>query len=447
MLRVSIKSLLAHKIRFGLTTLAVVVGVAFVVGIFALTDTVRGQFDTLFEEINAGIDLTVRGQEQFDQQAFGGAGAPVPETLLPEVRDVEGVAAASGTVTGLPALAIDADGEPVRPNGGPPLGVNAIDQDLLTGLTREEGRPPEADDEIAMDIDLAERGNFTVGDEVTLSTPLGPRVYQLTGTFTFGESNALAGATLIAFNTPEAQRLFNLVGGFNTIEIALEPGADPEAVLDEIAGLLPDLVEVVPNEVVVQESQADVGRLVSTFGNVLLAFAGVTVFAAAFLISNTFTIIVGQRVRELALLRAIGASERQIASSVLLEALLIGVVASIIGFGLGVLVATGLNAALASTGFGGGSTGLVLAPRTYLVAIAVGVLITVLSAVLPAWKATTVPPVAAMRVGFHLRGASLRTRTTLGSGMIVVGLAVLGYALFGGASSVILYGGLAGARS
>jgi putative ABC transport system permease protein len=426
-LRVSLKSLLAHKIRFTLTTLSVVVGVAFVVGAFVLTDTVRGQFDTLFEDINAGIDLTVRGEEQFDQGPFGsGTAAPLPESLVPEIQAVDGVDVVAGTITGFPALVIDGEGEPLRPSGGPPLGVNAIDSDLLGSLIPVEGVPPESDDQVAIDEQTADRGDLSPGDSVTVSTPLGPVVYELSGTFTFGESNALAGATLVAFTTPEAQRLFNLPGQFQTIEVAIAPGADPAAVMAEIAPLLPERTEVVDNAVVVEESQQDVGSLVTTFGNVLLGFAGVTLFVSAFLINNTFTIVVGQRIRELALLRAVGASERQVASSVLVEALAVGLVASVIGFGLGLLTAMGLNAILSTVGFGAEGAGLVISPRAIVAALFVGLLVTFLAALLPAWRATTVPPVAAMRDGFTFRSASLGTRSAVGGTMAVIGAALLG---------------------
>lgn len=443
MLRVSLKSLLAHKIRFALTTLSVVVGVAFVVGAFVLTDTVRAEFDTLFEEINEGIDLTVRGKERFDQGPFGGSGAKVPEELQGQIRDVEGVLAAAGTVTGMPALAIDADDEAVRPVGGAPsFGVNAIDQQLLETLTPVSGHPPEADGEIAMDVDLAERGEFDVGDRVRVSTPLGVQEYDLVGTFRFGEDNSLSGATLIAFTTAEAQRLFNMVGRFDTIEVAVEPGVDKEAVRQRIAALLPDDIEVVDNTVVVEEQQDQVGQIFTIFGNVLLGFAGVTLFVSAFLINNTFTIVVGQRVRELALLRAVGATERQVATSVLVEALVVGLVASIIGFGLGLLTALGLNAILSSAGFGSTSSALVISVRSFVAAFVVGVLITVLSALLPAWRATTVPPVAAMREGFSFRGASNAVRSIVGGTMTVVGLALLAFALYTTPGTLLLVVGM-----
>jgi putative ABC transport system permease protein len=444
-LRVSLKSLLAHKIRFTLTTLSVVVGVAFVVGAFVLTDTVRGQFDRLFEDITAGIALTVRGEEQFDQGPFGsGTAAPLPESLVPEIQAVDGVDVVAGTITGFPALVIDGEGEPLRPSGGPPLGVNAIDSDLLGSLIPVEGVPPESDDQVAIDEQTADRGDLSPGDSVTVSTPLGPVVYDLSGTFTFGESNALAGATLVAFTTPEAQRLFNLPGQFQTIEVAIAPGADPAAVMAEIAPLLPERTEVVDNAVVVEESQQDVGSLVTTFGNVLLGFAGVTLFVSAFLINNTFTIVVGQRIRELALLRAVGASERQVASSVLVEALAVGLVASVIGFGLGLLTAMGLNAILSTVGFGAEGAGLVISPRAIVAALFVGLLVTFLAALLPAWRATTVPPVAAMRDGFTFRSASLGTRSAVGGTMAVIGAALLGYALFGRPETIGLVGGMIG---
>jgi putative ABC transport system permease protein len=444
MLKVTLKGLLAHKIRFALTTFAVVIGVAFVVGAFTLTDSVRRQFDTLFAEINAGVDLTVRGAQVFEGDGFGGGlRPPVPEELLDRIAALPGVEAVNGTAGGVPALLIGDDGEPVEALGGPPLGISwPIDDRMTSSVRLAEGRKPEAPGEIVVDVDLAARGDFAVGDRVRVQTPLGPGEYEIVGTFTFGESNALAGATLTGFTLAEAQRLYNLEGKLQTIEVALAGDASPDAVADEIRAVLPPGTEVVGTQQVVEESQAGVGEVVGIFGNVLLGFAGVTLFVSAFLISNTFTIVVGQRVRELALLRAIGASARQVGTSVLGEALVIGALSSLLGFVLGLLMALGLQAILSAGGFGTEGTVLVVSPRSVLAAAVVGVGVTLLSALSPARRATKVPPVAAMREGYSLQGTSITRRALGGAAMIVVGSVLLAVALFGNLDTVPLVVGM-----
>ncbi len=441
MLRVTLKGLLEHKIRFILTTFAVVIGVAFVVGAFTLTDSVRSQFDKLFEEINAGIDLAVRGQEQFDTGAFG-TRPPVDASLLPQVQAVPGVEEAVGTAGGLPALLIGPDGKAVEPTGGPPLAVSWAATGPLQTLTLKEGRPPDVGGEVAIDVDTVERAEVAVGDTVTIQTQQGPSPFQLVGTFTFGESNALSGATLVAFTLPEAQRLYNLEGKYLEIDVALAEGADAGEVQAEIQQILPTGTEVVTGETLVEDSQEAVGEFVGIFGNVLLGFAGVVLFVGAFLISNTFTIVVGQRVRELALLRAVGASARQVAGSVFGEALVVGVLASGIGFVLGLGIALFLNAVLSAAGFGAGDTSLVITPRTFLVAALIGIGVTLVSSISPARKATTIPPVAAMRDGFSLQGTTVARRAVGGVAMIGIGSVLIAYALFGDPDTLVLVGGM-----
>jgi putative ABC transport system permease protein len=443
MLRLTLRGLLEHKIRFFLTTFAVVIGVGFVVGTLVLTDSVRVQFNQLFTDINQGIDLQVRGTSQFEQGAFGTT-PPVPESLLATTRALPGVESAGGSAGRPPALLIDAAGEPVKPVGGPPLAVTWDPGSPNSSLIVEQGGPPAAADEVALDVDLAKRGKVGVGDEVTIQTAKGPGRYRVVGVFSFGAKNSLAGATLVAFTLPEAQRLYDLEGKLSSIDVAVARGTPVDQVRDEIQATLPPGTEVVTGTQLVAESQSDIGAIVDILGYVLLGFAGITLFVSAFLISNTFNIVVGQRVRELALLRAIGSTPGQIARSVLGEALAVGLVATVLGMGLGILIALGLNAVLSQAGLGTSGTALVLAPRSFIAAAAVGLIVTLLSAIIPAWKATTVPPVAAMQDGFSFGGLSMRTRFIVGSVMVVVGGASLSWALFTTPDTSLLLGGMIG---
>lgn len=444
MFRITVKGLLGHKLRFALTLVSVMLGVAFVVGAFVLTDSVKAQFGTLFSEINSGIDLQVRGREQFDAGQFGGnTGPKVPESALPEIRSVDGVAAAEGTVGGFPIWVIDKDGEVVRPTGGPPLGFNWSEDRELGTLSLVEGEPPTADDEMVMDVDTADKAGYQVGDTVEVDTPLGPGEYTLSGIVQFGDSNALVGATLTAFTTPEAQRLFSYDGTFETIDIRLAEGADPDAVTAAVSAIVPANTEVVSVAVVTADNEDSVGQFIDIFLNVLLGFACIILFVSMFLIYNTFRIVVGQRVRELALLRAVGAGSGQVFASVLSEALIIGVLASILGFGFGILIALGMNAVLNAAGFGAGGTSLVIEVAPFIYALAVGVLVTVLSSLLPAWQSTRVPPAAAVREGFSLDGGSLRVRLIIGMASLVLGILSIANALFGSAEGIAVLGGMA----
>ncbi|MEJ5254541.1 MAG: FtsX-like permease family protein [Acidimicrobiales bacterium] len=441
MFKVTIKGLLQHKIRFLLTTFAVVAGVAFVVASFTLTDSVRAQFDRLFREINANIDLTIRAQERFDTGAFGAAG-PVPADLLPRVQEVPGVAAAQGSVTGLPALVIDPEGKAVVPSAGPPLGVSWPTEPSLSQVILTEGAAPSAPDEVAFDERLYDAAGYLVGDTVTVQTPSGNRRYQLVGIFKFGEANALAGAYLVAFTLPEAQSVFNLEGRFADIEVKLEPGADAGAVRERIAALLPPGYEVVETQQVVEESQADLGSIIDVFGTVLLAFALISLFVAGFLIFNVFLIVVGQRIREMALLRAVGASSVQVAGSVLGEALVLGVLASVLGFFGGLVLASLLNLVLSAGGFGTEGTQLVVSPAAVIAAFAVGIGTTLLASVLPALWSTRIPPVAAMREGFRLSLGSVRLLGTIGVVLIAAGAATIAWGLLTTPDTVPLFSAL-----
>jgi putative ABC transport system permease protein len=446
MLRVTLKGLLGHKLRFALTALAVTVGVAFVVGSFVLTASVRAQFDQLFEDINQGVDLQARGVTSFDVPTFGGsAGPPIPAELLEQIQALDGVQRAAGAAGGT-ALLIDADGEPVLPDGGFPLGLNWSDAPELSPVNITEGRPPETDDEIVMDVDVADLGGFEVGDTVTVVPGReAPREYQLVGLVSFGDANALAGATLTGFTTPEAQRIFNLEDRFQSIEIAVADDADIDVVSDEVAALLPEGYEVVDRTAVVEEGQQSIGQFIDIFQNVLLGFAFVTLFVSSFLIYNTFRIVVGQRVRELALLRAVGASPRQVFVSVLGEALVIGLLSALVGFGLGILVAMALNAILDAAGFGAGNTQLVVELTPFVAALVVGLVVTLVSSLLPAFQATRVPPVAAMREGYSLDGSSLRLRFVVGSVVTAVGVLLLAGGLTADDGLTILLGMATGA--
>jgi putative ABC transport system permease protein len=442
MLKITLKGIRAHKIRFLLTTVAVIAGVAFVVGSFTLTDSVRAQFNQLFTDINANIDLTVRSKERFDVGPFG-VPAPLDENLLPQIQQVDDVEAAQGTAGGIPALVINPEGEALTPIAGPPLGVNWGDEPSLSEqVILEEGARPSADDEVAFDKRLFKESKYTIGDTVTVQTMKGNGQYRLVGSFSFGENNATAGAYLVAFTTHAAQEQYNLVGKFQEIQIGVADGADVQAVEQRISAMLPDGVEVAPTEAIVEQDQENVGSIIDIFGTVLLVFAGISLFVAAFLIFNVFLIVVGQRVRELALLRAVGATGGQVAFSVLVEGFAVGLVASVLGYLGGLVVALLLNFVLNAGGFGSGDTQLVLSFRSVLIAFAVGVGTTLLASIIPAISSTRIPPVAAMREGFRLSLGSTKFLGAVGGVMVVLGGAAIAWSLIASPDTLALFGAL-----
>jgi putative ABC transport system permease protein len=430
MLKVTLRGLLEHKIRLFLTTLAVVAGVSFVVGAVVLTDSVRAQFDQLFEEIYEPVDLAVRTEERFDPGAFG-VREPVDAGLLDDILAVPGVEVAQGDVGRLPALVIDPNGDAVMPTAGPPLGVSFGDNPELSVVSVQEGREPQAPDEVAFDRNLFDQSGYAVGDTVEVQTPLGPQQFELVGNFRFGGSNSLAGAFIVAFTTEEAQRQFGLEGRYDAIFVKVIDDEAVDTVREEVAAVLPAGVEVVDRDQIVSENQDAIGELVNIFRTVLLVFAFVSLFVAAFLIFNVFLIVVGQRVRELALLRAVGASSRQVVASVMGEALVVGLLASVLGFFGGLLVALGLNALLGAIGFGADNTGLVISPWAVVAAFGIGVGTTLLASILPAVWARKVPPVAAIREGFRISLGSVRLLGTIGTALVVVGGAGIAWGLVG----------------
>lgn len=442
MLRLSVRGVLAHKLRFLLTTFAVVMGVGFVVGAFVVTDSLRASVGDLFANISRGIDVSVRattglGEGGSDVASTRGR---VPEELLETVRQVEGVEAAQGSISGYAQL-LDEQGEPVTSNGAPFLGVSWGQEDLSRAATLDDGRKPVGRDEVAIDVGTAEDYDFAVGDrtKVLLFDGSQPEV-TIVGIFTFGEANSLLGARLTAFDAEVAQAVLGAPGEFDTIDVRAAPGVSPEVLAARIQGVLPDGAEAVSTEDVVTEGSATVEGFLDAFQNILLGFAAVSLFVAAFYINNTFSIILGQRTRELALLRAIGASAAQVTRSVVAEALLVGVLASAVGVGFGMVIARVLRAILAAGGFGLPDDQLLLEGRTWVAAAVVGLGVTILASVAPARRASRVSPIEGMREGFVPARWSRGRRASLGVALVVGGglLVAVGLYVAEGATPIIL---------
>jgi putative ABC transport system permease protein len=454
MRKVTIKGLLAHKMRLVLTALAIVLGVTFVSGTYVLTDTLHSTFTNLFGHVYQNVSFEVRGKAAFATSTSSGADPtadrnPVPQTLAGVVRRVPGVAYVDGSVGGY-AQFVAPDGKAISTGGAPTLGFSFDPNEQLSSLRLVDGRAPTTARDVVMDAGTAKKYHFVVGDRVRVLLAGPPQTFTLTGIVTFGSAANLAGATLAAFYLPTAQVLFDEVGHYDTINVLAKPGADDAGLQRAIAKVLPPGVQVVTGQTVADEQSTAINSDLSFFSTALLVFAFISLFVGGFTIFNTFSITVGQRTRELALLRMVGASRRQVFRSVLGEAALVGLVASVIGLVLGVLAAMGLEALLKGFGVTLPAGKLVFEARTAVVALAVGVGVTVVSAVGPARHAVRIPPVAALAEQRAERGEPLRRRVVvgtivaLGSGAaLAAGLSVPAIALVGlGALGVFIGAGM-----
>ena len=426
MRKVVLQGLLAHKLRLALTALAIVLGVTFISGTLVLTDTLHNTFNTLFGHVYQNVDFVIRGKAAF-ADTTGDTGAirkPIPQSIAATVRRVPGVAYADGSVTGY-AQFVSRDGKAISTGGAPTLGVSYITNRQLSSLHLSSGSAPTTPHEVVMDAGTAQKYHFVVGDPVRVLLAGPPQTFTVSGIVTFGTANNLAGATIAAFDLPTAQRLFGEEGRYDAINVLTTPGADKRSVEHAIAAVLPTGVQVVTGQTVANEQANDINHALSFFSTALLVFAFISLFVGAFTIFNTFSITVGQRTRELALLRIVGASRRQVFRSVLAEALIVGVVSSLLGLGLGVLAALGLEALLKGFGITLPSGPLVFETRTVIVALLVGVGVTVVSAISPARRAVRIPPVAALASYRADEQESSRRRITTGSVIGVLGIAAL----------------------
>jgi putative ABC transport system permease protein len=428
----TLKGLLAHKLRLAATALAIVLGVSFVAGTYVLTDTISATFDNLFKQVTKGIDVAVRTNATFSSQGME-VREPMPASVLDQVTAVPGVRVAEGNVTGY-AQFVGKDGKPVTTGGAPTLGVSfAADTPFTAGSEIRAGRLPRGPGEVVVDAKTANDAGFRVGDRVKVLFQGPARTFTVVGIVGFAQADNLGGATLAGFDPRTAQQVLNREGEFDEIDVAAQPGVTPTQLRDRIRAALPARYEALTGQELAADQAAAINDTLGRFlGTALLAFAFVALLVGGFLIFNTFSIIVAQRTRELALLRCLGASRRQVMGSVLLESVVVAVVASLVGLGLGVLIALGLRALL--SGFLGAdlpSTGTVLLPRTVIVALLVGLVVTVLSALTPARKATRVPPVAALQpeTAFAETGFR-RRRVVIGVLITAVGVALLLAGLF-----------------
>lgn len=426
MFRISLRSLGAHKVRLLLTAAAVFLGVAFITGMLMLTNALDRTFTDIFESSaqDVLVTRTAAVAEDFTQSTGDDSVLLISQSDVDAVAGVEGVKAAAGAIFQNGAYLIDAEGEVVGGNGPPAAGVNWQSQPDLALARITQGRAPDADDEIAVDDVTFPKLGIPVDDQVTMVTPSGRIKVTLVGVFKFGETGGTAGLTLTAFTPERAQELFTEPGQWQSVEVAVEDGFSDQQVADTISAQLGSGWTVKTRDQQVEESAGALREGLGFINYVLLGFSGISLFVAAFLIYNTFAMLVAQRGKEMALLRAVGATRRQVLISVLLEALVLALVAAAIGIGLGYLLALGLTALLGQIGLSL-TSGVVLTAQAVLWALVLAVVVTVLSALLPAVRAAHTLPVAALREATTPVEHPGKARSIAGAVVAVVALAGL----------------------
>ncbi|MFU8871469.1 ABC transporter permease [Micromonospora sp. SL4-19] len=435
MFRATLKSLLARKLRLVLSGLAVVLGVMFVSGAFVLTDTLGRTFDAIFADAYAGVDVNVSAKPKIAVSEMEGeqTSPPFPASTVDKVRAVPGAADAIGVVAVDGARLIGSNGKAVASFGPPQLGENWTGESEQLQL--RNGHEPRADDEIVINQGLATAGKVKLGDRVGVLTPLEPKQeFTIVGIFGYdGGRDSIGGANEIMFTTPTAQRLMlGEPNTFNGVTVKAASGVTDESLRDAVATAVGDGYVVKTGEQLSTEAAQGFKTALSFFNRILLGFAAVALLVGTFLILNTFSIIVAQRTRELALMRAVGASRRQIIGSVVLEAIAVGLVASVFGLAAGI----GIGALLAWA-FGSLAGGLTLAgigvPAAAVIgAFSVGLVITVVAALLPALRASRIPPIAAMQ-DVATPDRPLTRITVAGALVTAVGAALLFLGLNGNA--------------
>ena len=390
------KNAYAKPGRFLLTSLAVLIGVALTTAVFVFTDSLRETFGGLSDDIESGYDLAVRSEIPFGNRLNA---APIDLGLPEELSKIEGVVAVQPRVIEFGIVANKADGSAALASRGPNIGINWEDSSPTPRLFIAEGRPPVSITEFAVDIDTANDDDFVVGQKYDLQTPQGLRNLVLTGTFTFAnpEENASIGSKLIAMDTRSAVELFNSGVGYDDITLTIESSYAEATIVENVEDVLPSGLEVLTRSDLVSEQADTFNEFINIFRTILLVFAFIILFVAAFIIYNVFSIIIGQRIQEIGLLRALGATGKQVTNSIVTEALFVGIFATVTGVALGFPIAFGLQELLAALNFGPDENSLPLRPTTVIVGAILGIGLTLTAAVWPALRARSISPMAALR--------------------------------------------------
>ncbi|MEU6931246.1 FtsX-like permease family protein [Streptomyces sp. NPDC046385] len=427
MFRTALRNVLAHKARLLMTVLAVMLGVAFVSGTLVFTDTLSNAFRSQSAKSYDDVAVAVSAApNQQDPNRTPG----LSEQTRQKIAGLDGVAKATGRVNGFAGVP-DKNGKLIGvgwSNKGTNFAPGQDGKDSAYTFTSGEG--PVQDDQIALDKETADKGGYRVGDQVRVATNGPVETYTLSGVFTTEDGAVNAGGSLVVFDTATAQKLYLKPGHFLDITVTGKPGADDAKILAEVEKVVGDTAEAQTGQALADRQAKDIEQGLGALNQMLLGFAGIALFVGIFLISNTFTMLVAQRTKELALMRAVGASRKQITRSVLAEAGVVGLVASVVGFVLGIGLAAGLRSAMTAFGLKVPAGDLVVGTTPLVSALAVGILVTMLAAWLPGRRAARIPPVAAMSSVHAVASTkSLVVRNTLGA--IITSLGAV--AVFAGA--------------
>ena len=449
MWRVTFKGVVAHRLRYALTALAVLLGVAFIAGTQVLTDTINATFNGLYSGIYQGTAAVVRAKQPFNPGTnFTSQRQLIDDSLAATVRKVPGVRAVSLGIEGYAQL-VGRNGKPIgkASNGPPTLGeawTNVAALNLMH--VRPGGHAPQTGSQVVIDKHSADVGHFKVGDKVVVLSKLPPATYTISGIATWGGADSPLGATITMFTPATAARVLAQPGKADAINVEVAPGVSQSQLVSRIRSVIQDpKVEVVSGHAVTVEGQNAVHQQIGFVGTFLMVFAFIALFVGSFVIFNTFSIVVAQRMRELALLRAVGASRNQVMSSVLGESLVIGLLASAVGVGAGIGLAAALKAGLTALGFDLPATGLVISARTVAVGLLVGTLVTLTAAVVPARRASRIAPVAVMQdVAAEPRRLSV-WRIVRGAVLTAAGVTALLWGLFAHAGNRVAVVGIGAA--
>ena len=422
MTRVSMKAILARRARTVLTALAIVLGVGMISAAFTLSDTLRHAANSLTSSSYRGTDAVIDARTSFKVSQSGNATQPtIPAQLLGRVRTLPQVGVAAGDVTNTYTRIVDAHGKTL--GKGPYFGVGYDPQipgaARLTPFRLKSGRFATTADEVVIDAGTAAKQHLAVGDRIRIAARGPVRSFSISGIASFGNVDSIGGATFAVFDTSTAQQLFGETGRYESLLVAAAPGVSTGALRAALAAAIPPSARVQSAAAQDRFGLDSLKQFISIIEIVLLAFGGVAIFVGSFTIFNTLSITVAQRSRELAMLRAIGSSQRQVLGSVMLEALVVGAVASLIGLVAGVGLAKGLSSLLRSLGLDLPQAGTVFALHTAIVAPLVGVVVTLLAGIGPAVRATGISPVLALREGSQPSHSAAASRRSLRIGVAI----------------------------
>lgn len=431
MIRVALAGLLGRKLRTALTAFAVVLGVAMVSGTLTLTGSIDNAFNFIFTSVRQGSDAVITGKAAVSVSQGNGSFLPtVPDSLLARVRALPSVSLADGQDDGTATL-IDRNGKAIVFGGAPNLGFSIADpKSPFNPLELVSGSWPSGA-EVVIDRKTAQRKHFAVGDVIGVEAEGPLRRFRISGLVEFGGAASLGGATLAGFDVPTAQKLFQKPGVFDQIAVAKKPGVSEATLIAQIRSVLPKTARVRTGTAQAHEDQKQTDSFISFLRDFLLAFAGIALFVGSFVIANSLSITITQRTRELATMRTLGASRRQVLQVIVFEAFVTGVLASVTGLFIGLGLAKLLFRLFDAVGFTLPNSGIVVSTSTVVIALVAGIVVTLLASLRPALRATRVPPIAAVREGSILPPSRFARFRTLGSGSLAaIGFAALLFGLF-----------------